>query len=319
MTSRLYIVVPCYNEQDVLTETANRLGAKLTALTQAELISPDSRVLFVDDGSTDATWSMILELHSVDKRFSGLKLSRNQGHQRALLAGLIEAGKKADAVISMDADLQDDVDAIDAMLAHYRDGCDIVYGVRGERATDTAFKRLSAQSYYRLMARLGVNIVYNHADYRLMSRRAVEGLAKFKEVNLFLRGMVPLIGYKTATVEYRRGERFAGESKYPLRKMLSFALDGVTSFSVQPIRFITLTGFAIFLVSLLFALYTVLVKVLGHTVPGWSALMVSIWILGGLQLLALGVIGEYIGKIYHEAKARPLYLVEELLDEESSE
>lgn len=315
MTTTLYIVVPCYNEQEVLPETAARLGGKLEALQASGKISPESRVLFVDDGSADSTWELIAGLHRADKRFSGLKLSRNKGHQNALLAGLMAAREKADVCISMDADLQDDINAVDEMLAKHAGGCDIVYGVRSGRKADTAFKRGTAQGYYKLLAALGVNIVYNHADYRLMSRRALEGLAGFREANLFLRGIVPLIGYKTATVEYSRGERFAGESKYPLRKMLSFALDGVTSFSVRPIRLITAAGFLIFLISLAFLAWTLFQKLFGYTAAGWSTLMGSIWLLGGLQLLALGVIGEYVGKIYYETKARPKYLVEELLDE----
>lgn len=315
MTDKLYVVVPCYNEEEVLAETASRLREKLTALIGAGRIAPGSRILFVDDGSRDKTWEIIASLHERDKLFSGLRLSRNQGHQNALLAGLMAARELADAAISMDADLQDDIGAVDAMLDRYYEGCDIVYGVRGSRKTDTAFKRGTAQGYYRFMAALGVNIVYNHADYRLMSRRALESLSNFKEVNLFLRGIVPLIGYRTATVEYERGERFAGESKYPLKKMIAFALDGITSFSTRPIRLITMLGFLIFAVSLLFSVYTLVVKLLGYTVAGWSALMMSIWILGGLQLLALGVIGEYVGKIYNEVKARPKYIVETLLDE----
>lgn len=311
----LYIVVPCYNEQDALPETAARLKAKLNALQAEGMISQNSRILFVDDGSSDGTWAIIESLHGSDKLFSGLKLSRNKGHQNALLAGLMAAKEKADAAISMDADLQDDINAVDEMLEKYREGNQIVYGVRGGRASDTAFKRGSAQGFYKLMAALGVNIVYNHADYRLMSRDALEGLGRFREVNLFLRGVVPLIGYRSATVEYERGERFAGESKYPLKKMLAFAFDGITSFSVRPIRIITLLGFLIFLISGGFMAYAILVKLFGYTVPGWSTLIASIWILGGLQLLSLGVIGEYIGKIYFEVKDRPKYIVETLLDD----
>lgn len=315
MADKLYIVVPCYNEEAVLRETASRLADKLDSLTAGGHITPDSRVLLVDDGSADATWSIITALHREDVRFSGLKLAGNKGHQNALLAGLLAARERAEAVISMDADLQDDIDAVDAMLEKYRNGCDIVYGVRSDRKSDTAFKRMTAQGFYKCMAMLGVNIVYNHADYRLMSRRALEGLAQFREANLFLRGIVPLIGYTTGQVEYERHERFAGESKYPLKKMLSFAMDGVTSFSVRPIRLITLAGFLIFIASLFMAAYSLVVKLFGYTVAGWSTLMGSIWLLGGLQLLALGIIGEYIGKIYNETKARPKYLIEELLDE----
>lgn len=311
----LYIVVPCYNEQEVLPETSARLLEKLESLINAGKISGRSRILFVDDGSRDETWRMITELHEKDRRFSGLKLSRNRGHQNALLAGLMAARERADAAISMDADLQDDIGVIDQMLEKYAEGCQIVYGVRSSREADTFFKRSTAQGFYKFMKLLGVNVVYNHADCRLMSKTALEGLAEFREVNLFLRGIVPLIGYKTATVEYRRGERFAGESKYPLKKMLAFAFDGVTSFSVKPIRMITALGFFIFALSIAFTLYAIIVKLMGYTVPGWSALMASIWILGGLQLLSLGVIGEYIGKIYGEVKARPRYIIEDLLDQ----
>lgn len=318
MPSRLYIVVPCYNEQEVLPETTTRLLAKLETLISRELCSEDSRILLVDDGSSDKTWQLIQQLHASNRYISGLKLSRNQGHQNALLAGLMEARKLADVAISMDADLQDDIDAVDAMLTHYHSGCDIVYAVRSDRTTDTAFKRKTAQGFYKLMSALGVDIVYNHADYRLMSHRALDGLASFREVNLFLRGIVPLIGYKTATVEYERNERFAGESKYPLKKMLAFALDGITSFSTKPIALITLLGFVIFLISIAFTVYTLIVKLFGYTVDGWSTLMASIWILGGLQLLALGIIGEYIGKIYREVKDRPKYMVETLLDNTAS-
>lgn len=311
----LYIVVPCYNEQEVLPEASARLLEKLESLINAGKISGRSRILFVDDGSRDETWRMITELHEKDRRFSGLKLSRNRGHQNALLAGLMAARERADAAISMDADLQDDIGVIDRMLEKYAEGCQIVYGVRSSREADTFFKRSTAQGFYKFMKLLGVNVVYNHADCRLMSKTALEGLAEFREVNLFLRGIVPLIGYKTATVEYRRGERFAGESKYPLKKMLAFAFDGVTSFSVKPIRMITALGFFIFALSIAFTLYAIIVKLMGYTVPGWSALMASIWILGGLQLLSLGVIGEYIGKIYGEVKARPRYIIEDLLDQ----
>lgn len=319
MADRLYIVLPCYNEEAVLGETAARLRTKVEALVQAGRIAPDSRILFVDDGSRDATWSLIARYHGENPVFSGLKLSRNRGHQNALLAGLMAARHRADMVVSMDADLQDDIGVIDGFLDRYAEGCDVVYGVRGDRTTDTAFKRSTAQGFYRIMGRLGVNLVYNHADCRLMSRRALEGLAQFREVNLFLRGIVPLVGYKFATVEYQRAERFAGESKYPLKKMIAFALDGITSFSTKPIRYITLLGFLIFAVSACFTVYTVVVKLLGFTVAGWSTLMASIWILGGLQLLGLGIIGEYMGKIYNEVKARPRYLVETLLDQSDSD
>lgn len=315
MKDILYIVVPCYNEQEVLDETASRLKLKLESLKSSGTISQNSRIMFVDDGSRDSTWQIIEALHESEKTFSGLKLSRNKGHQNALLAGLMAAKEKADVVISMDADLQDDIDAVDAMLEKYFEGFGIVYGVRSDRTSDSAFKRATAQGFYKLMSFLGADVVYNHADYRLMSRAALEGLSGFREVNLFLRGIVPLIGYKTATVEYTRGERFAGESKYPFKKMLAFAFDGITSFSVRPIRYITILGFLIFAISLGFTAYAIFVKLFGYTVAGWSTLMASIWILGGLQLLALGIIGEYIGKIYFEVKSRPRYIVETELDD----
>ena len=308
----LYVVVPCYNEEEVLPETSKRLAAKLTDLESQGRISPDSRVLFVDDGSKDRTWQMISELHRQDPRFGGVKLSRNRGHQNALLAGLMTAKSLCDAAISMDADLQDDINAMDRMLDAYEDGCDVVYGVRSSRAKDTFFKRATAQGFYKFMKLMGVDIVYNHADYRLMSRRALEGLEKFDEVNLFLRGIVPLIGYKSASVEYERAERFAGESKYPLKKMLAFAFDGITSFSVKPIRWVTGLGFLIFAASILAMIYILVVKLLGHTVAGWSTTAASIWLLGGIQLLCVGIVGEYIGKIYNEVKSRPRYIIEAL-------
>lgn len=306
----LYMVVPCYNEEAVLPETSRRLAEKFDALQSAGKISAASRILFVDDGSKDRTWEMISTLHRQDSRFGGVKLSRNRGHQNALLAGLMTVKGQCDAAISMDADLQDDINAIDRMVDAFAEGYDIVYGVRSSRETDTFFKRSTAQGFYKFMKLMGVDIVYNHADFRLMSRRALEGLSNYEEVNLFLRGIVPLIGYPSTTVEYERGERFAGESKYPLKKMLAFAFDGITSFSVKPIRWVTGTGFLIFLASILALIYIVVVKLLGFAVPGWSATTASIWLLGGLQLLGMGVIGEYVGKIYTEVKARPRYLIE---------
>ena len=308
----LYVVVPCYNEEEVLPETSKRLAAKLTALETQGRISPDSRVLFVDDGSKDRTWQLISGLHQQDPRFGGVKLSRNRGHQNALLAGLMTAKPLCDAAISMDADLQDDIDAMDRMLDAFDQGCEVVYGVRSSREKDTFFKRATAQGFYKFMKLMGVDIVYNHADYRLMSRRALEGLEQFDEVNLFLRGIVPLIGYTSAAVEYERSERFAGESKYPLKKMLAFAFDGITSFSVKPIRWVTVLGFLIFVASILALVYILIVKLLGHAVIGWSATIASIWLLGGIQLLCMGVVGEYIGKIYIEVKSRPRYLIEAL-------
>ena len=315
MADRLYIVIPCYNEQEVLPQTVACLQEKMATFVAAGKVSANSRILLVDDGSRDETWNMILEYHRLDPVVSGLKLSRNKGHQNALLAGLMAVRELADVTISMDADLQDDIGVMDGFLGKYAEGCEVVYGVRCSRGTDTAFKRGTAQGFYKLMNKMGVNIVYNHADCRLMSKRALEGLAQYREVNLFLRGIVPLIGYKTATVEYERGERAAGESKYPLKKMLAFAIDGITSFSTRPIRLITLLGFLICAISFALMLYVLFAKLFGYTVPGWSTLMGSIWMLGGLQLLALGVIGEYIGKIYTEVKARPKYHVETLLDQ----
>ena len=311
---RLYIVVPCYNEEEVLPETARRLRGKMSALMEAGKIAPDSHVLFVNDGSRDRTWAIIRELHQADPLFSGLDLSRNRGHQNALLAGLMTVKDRCDMAISMDADLQDDIGAVDEMVDKYLDGCDIVYGVRSSRETDTFFKRFTAESFYRLMNLLGANVVFNHADYRLLSRRALEGLSEFKEVNLFLRGIVPMIGYRSDTVEYERGERFAGESKYPLKKMVSFAMEGITSLSTKPIRYITLLGFLIFLVSIAMLIYSVVRWAMGDTIIGWASVICSVWAIGGLILLSLGVIGEYIGKIYLETKGRPRFLIRELLD-----
>ena len=309
----LYIVVPCFNEEEVLPETARRLGDKLRALMNAGKISPQSRVLFVNDGSGDQTWAVITRLHRDNPLLCGLDLSRNRGRQNALLAGLMAARGRADMAISMDADLQDDVDAAGAMVDKYLAGADIVYGVRSSRKTDTFFKRTTAEAFYRLMDRLGAETVFNHADYRLMSRRALDGLAQFQEVNLFLRGIVPMIGYPTDTVEYERGERFAGQSKYPLKKMLSFALEGVTSLSVRPLRMITGLGFLVFLISLIMIVYNVVRWATGNTVAGWASLACSVWFIGGLILLSLGVIGEYLGKLYLESKDRPRFLIQEEL------
>lgn len=319
MENTLYIVVPCYNEEDVLPETSRRLRAKLEALMEAGKVSSRSRILFVNDGSRDRTWQIISELHKNCPLFSGVSLTRNRGHQNALLAGLMTAKDRADMVISMDADLQDDVEAVDRMVDKYLEGCDIVYGVRSSRKKDTFFKRFTAEGFYRLMNFFGAEVVFNHADYRLMSRRALEGLSQFREVNLFLRGMVPMIGYRTDTVEYERGERFAGESKYPLKKMLAFAAEGITSLSTRPIRYITSLGITIFLVSIVMLIYILVRHFTGHTVIGWSSVAVSVWAIGGLILLSLGVIGEYIGKIYLETKGRPRFLISEVLEEDGDE
>ncbi|MBQ3927580.1 MAG: glycosyltransferase family 2 protein [Clostridia bacterium] len=305
----LYLVLPCYNEEEVLPETAKRLKEKMETLEEAGKISKESRVVFVNDGSKDRTWEIIESLHEQDKLFRGICLSRNRGHQNALLAGLMTVREECDAVISMDADLQDDIGAVDEMVDRYLEGYEVVYGVRSSRKKDTFFKRSTAQFFYRFMKMMGVEVVYNHADYRLMSSRALEALSHFEEVNLFLRGLVPLVGFKSTTVTYERGERFAGKSKYPLRKMLSFAFEGITSMSVKPIRWITILGLLVFTASIGILIYSIIRYAMGQTIPGWTFLAVSIWALGGIQLLAVGVIGEYIGKIYLETKKRPKYIV----------
>lgn len=315
--NKLYLVIPCYKEEEVLPETARRLQQKMQNLINDQKIAPDSKVVFVNDGSTDRTWEIIQQLHEQNPLFEGINLSRNRGHQNALLAGLMTVREYADVTISMDADLQDDINAIDEMLDKYYAGCDIVYGVRSARKTDTWFKRTTAEGFYKVMEWLGAKVVFNHADYRLMSKRALEGLAEFKEVNLFLRGLVPMVGYPSDIVYYERRERFAGESKYPLKKMLSFAFEGITSLSTKPIRMVTALGAIIFLLSLCMLVYFVIRFLTGNTVAGWASLAVSVWALGGLQLLAIGVIGEYIGKVYLEAKKRPRYIVEQYLHDES--
>ncbi|CEP81539.1 glycosyltransferase family 2 protein [Paraclostridium sordellii] len=315
MYKKLYIVVPCYNEEEVLIETSTRLLDKLNRMINSGLISSDSRIMFVNDGSKDNTWKIIKNLCNKNSIFSGVNLSRNKGHQNALLAGLMVAKDYCDFSISLDADLQDDIEVLDKFVEEYNNGCDIVYGVRSKRETDTFFKRTTAVGFYKFMNKLGVDVVYNHADYRLMSKRALDGLAEFKEVNLFLRGLVPLIGYKSSCVEYERSERFAGDSKYPLKKMLSFAFDGITSFSIKPIRFITLSGALIFTGSIISLILILLNKLLGYTVQGWTSIIASIWLLGGIQLLSIGIIGEYIGKIYNETKARPKYIIEDILND----
>lgn len=315
MASKLMVVIPCYNEEEVLPETSRRLKAKMASLVENGLIAEDSRVLLVDDGSKDRTWALISELHDQEPLFEGVKLSRNRGHQNALLAGLMTARDRCDICISMDADLQDDMDAMDRFIQEYQKGCEIVYGVRNKRDTDTVFKRQTALLFYRLMKGLGVDITYNHADYRLMSNRALQALSQFREVNLFLRGLAPLVGFQSGVVTYDRSERFAGESKYPFKKMLAFAIDGITSFSVKPLRLITTVGIVIFLISLCMLVYTLISWVSGHTVTGWTSTLASIWMIGGIQLLSLGVIGEYIGKIYHETKRRPRFIIDRYLNE----
>lgn len=309
----LYIVVPCYNEQEVLPETAKRLAGKLQLLTLQHKIDKSSRIMFVNDGSKDGTWPMILTLCAENAVFAGVNLSRNRGHQNALLAGITTAAEYADMIVSMDADLQDDINAMERMIDAYQDGNDVVYGVRSSRQKDTFFKRTSAHAFYKFMKFLGAEIVYNHADYRLLSKRAAKVLLSFDEVNLFLRGIVPMLGFKSTTVSYERGERFAGESKYPLRKMLAFALEGITSLSVKPIRMITVGGMAVCILSLFMLLKAFVDYFNGNVVRGWTSVMVSIWVLGGLQLFAIGIIGEYIGKTYLETKGRPHFIIESVV------
>ncbi|MDD5827000.1 MAG: glycosyltransferase family 2 protein [Bacilli bacterium] len=313
MMEKLYIVIPCYNEEEVLDKTKTELKKKMNTLIQNKKIDKQSKVIFVNDGSKDKTWDLIQQFYQVDKLFGGINLSRNRGHQNALLAGLLTVKDDADIVISMDADLQDDIDAIDLMIEKRKEGADVVYGVRNSRKKDSFFKRTTAQGFYRVMKMLGVDVIYNHADYRLTSRRVLDSLKDYREVNLFLRGIFPLIGFKSDIVYYERKERFAGKSKYPLKKMLNFAWDGITSFSVKPIRLVLNVGVVILFLSFLMILYSVIQKVLGNTVDGWTFIVCSLWLLGGIQMLSLGIIGEYIGKIYSETKARPRYLVTDYL------
>lgn len=310
---KLYLVIPCYNEQEVLHETEHRLTVKLNQMISDGLISDESRMVFVDDGSKDSTWNIIKDMHEKNALVLGIKSSRNRGHQNTLLAGLMTVKDECDMAISMDADLQDDIEVLDEFVKKFYDGCEIVYGVRSARKTDTFFKKFTAEGFYKVMKWMGADIVFNHADYRLMSSRALNELAKYKEVNLFLRGIVPMIGFKTDVVMYERHERFAGESKYPLKKMLAFAMDGITSLSIKPIRFITSLGVILFALSIILLIYFIVGYFLGRTAPGWATIVVSIWGIGGLQLLAIGVIGEYIGKIYMETKERPRYIIEEFL------
>ena len=310
---KLYIVIPCYNEEEVLDKAKTELKKKMNTLIQNKKIDKQSKVIFVNDGSKDKTWDLIQKFYEEDKLFGGINLSRNRGHQNALLAGLLTVKDDADIVISMDADLQDDIDAIDLMIEKRKEGADVVYGVRNSRKKDSFFKRTTAQGFYRVMKMLGVDVIYNHADYRLTSRRVLDSLKDYREVNLFLRGIFPLIGFKSDIVYYERKERFAGKSKYPLKKMLNFAWDGITSFSVKPIRLVLNVGIVILFLSFLMILYSVIQKVLGNTVDGWTFIVCSLWLLGGIQMLSLGIIGEYIGKIYSETKARPRYLVTDYL------
>ena len=311
----LFLVVPCYNEEAVLPETNRILKEKMTALMEAGRIRKDSRILYVDDGSRDRTWEIISACHAEDALASGLKLAHNRGHQNALFAGLMTARLECDCAVSLDADLQDDIDVIDGFLDKFEEHCDIVYGVRKKRETDSFFKRTTAQGFYKCMKLLGVDIVYNHADYRLMSKRALDALSEYTETNLFLRGIVPLIGYRTDYVYYDRKERMAGESKYPLKKMISFALEGITSFSVKPLKIISNLGILISCLSVLGLLYALISYLTHNAVAGWTAIVASIWLLGGIQLLCIGTLGGYIGKIYSEVKRRPRFHVEEYLND----
>ena len=309
----LWIVIPCYNEEQVLPITAPLFLKKINDLAAAGLVSEKSRVLFVNDGSRDATWSLIQKFASEDEHFIGISQSRNRGHQNAVLAGLMEAlhSGSCDITISIDCDGQDDINAMDAMIDEYLAGMDVVYGVRSKRETDTWFKRTTAEGFYKVMKALGADVGFNHADYRLLSKRALEGLAEFREVNLFLRGLVPLVGYRCSSVYYERAERIAGESHYPLKKMLAFAFDGITSLSVKPLRLITLAGMLVSAVSFVALIVTLITKLVGFTVTGWTSMICAIYFLGGVQLLGIGVIGEYVGKIYNETKARPRFIISE--------
>lgn len=316
MKNTLYAVIPCYNEEPVLHETTKRMVEKFDSLIAQGKISKDSRIAYVNDGSKDKTWEIITELNKTTPYIVGINLSHNRGHQNAVLAGLMSVKDKADMVISLDADLQDDINAIDEMVDRYLEGYQVVYGVRSARDTDTFFKKFTAEGFYKLMHAMGVEIVFNHADYRLMSKRVLDELENFKEVNLFLRGVVPLIGFKSTNVYYERNERFAGESKYPLKKMLNFAFDGITSFSIKPIRLITSLGVVMFIIAFLMLIYSIISWCTGHAVSGWASLITSIWAIGGIQMIAIGIIGEYIGKIYMESKARPRFIIADYLDKE---
>ena len=318
--NRLFCVIPCYNEQEVLPETSRRLKDKIEDLVGRKMISPDSRILLVNDGSKDDTWNIIKKLHEEDEVFQGINLSKNMGHQNALLAGLMTAKDLCDMAISLDADLQDDINAIDAMVDKFnKEDCEVVYGVRSKRTTDTFFKRFTAESYYKFIESMGAKTVYNHADYRLLSRRALQALSEFGEVNLFLRGIVPMLGFKSDIVYYERAERFAGESKYPLKKMLSFAIEGITSLSTKPIKMITELGVFIFFVSIAVLVYSLVRYFTNHTIPGWTTTVLSVWAIGGLIMISLGVIGEYIGKIYLETKNRPRFIIESYVGDKEDE
>lgn len=320
MSKILYVVVPCYNEEEVLELTTNKLTEKLKKMIADGIIDGNSKIMYVNDGSKDKTWELIEKYSEENKFVTGVCLSRNRGHQNALLAGLMTAKKYADFVISMDADLQDDIDAMDDFVREYNNGCDIVYGVRSSREKDTWFKKNTALAFYKIMNKLGAEVVYNHADYRLMSKRALDELEKYKEVNLFLRGIIPLIGFKTANVEYVRAERAAGKSKYPLKKMINFAIEGILSFSVKPIRIITSTGFGISALSFVYLLYVIISHILRHaTEPGWTTIIALICLFGGFQIFCIGIIGEYVGKIYSETKQRPRFIIDKIIMQNEKE
>ena len=317
MTPVLYIIIPCYNEEAVLPITAPMFLEKVNSLAALGKISGDSRVLFVNDGSRDRTWEIICQLADSDPHYIGISQSRNRGHQNAVLAGLMEARDRCDITISIDCDGQDDIDAMDEMVDAYLDGCEVVYGVRASRRTDTFFKRFTAQSFYKFLAAMGAEVVYNHADYRLISARVLKEFANFKEVNLFLRGLIPLVGFKSTTVSYSRAERLAGESHYPLRKMIALAVDGITSLSVKPLRLITGFGLAVALLSFIGVLWALIAALCGKTVAGWASMTCIVCFVSGVQLISLGIIGEYIGKIYLETKHRPRFIVTQFLDSEN--
>ncbi len=316
---RLYIVVPCYNEQEVLPATNERLLSLLDSLVERQMVSSESRVLYVDDGSTDGTWDVIAGLAQADQRVTAVRLAANAGHQNALVAGLEGALPHAHIMVTIDADLQDDCEVIASMIEYYHEGCDVVYGVRRERKSDSWFKRTTAQAFYRMMHRLDVRAAYNHADFRLMSSRAVAQLMRYRERNLFLRGIVPLLGYRTASVTYDRTARTAGRSKYPLGKMLSFAIDGITSFSIRPVRMVFALGATFLIIALCMLVYVITAVLLHRTVSGWASLILSVWFVGGCTLMGLGIVGEYIGKIYIEVKDRPRYNVERRLGLDDNE
>lgn len=312
--TKLYLAIPCYNEQEVLRDSASKLITKYNDMMDKNIITRDSKIVFIDDGSMDKTWSIIQQLHQENDVFQGIKLSCNRGHQNALLCGLLTLKDKADAVISIDADLQDDINTFDDMIKKFEDGCDVVYGVRAKRDSDTFFKRFTAEAFYKILNKMGGKVIFNHADFRLMSKRALNAFSDFKETNIFLRGMVPQLGYKSAIVTYTRSERLLGESKYPLKKMIALAWEGITSMSIKPIRMISKLGAIVFAISIIMIIYSLISYVCGYTVSGWTSILCSIWAIGGLQLLAIGIIGEYLGKVYLETKQRPRYIIDEYLE-----